>query len=147
MQPAPFLLETIQNRTPVKGDRGSLGSLVVEPFQNDDEKDLWSRVVKAHHYLGFGRLFGHQIKYLARLGGQVVAALSVFPTGPKTPVPGRLDALERFGAVPLSSPDREQQPLPDPPDGRQVRRSPKILARFEQTVIIPTHGFTILLLE
>ena len=76
MPSSPSLQEDLQNRTPVKGDLGTLGSLVVEPVQNDGEKDLWSRMVKTHHYLGFGRLFGHQIKYLARLGGQVVAALS-----------------------------------------------------------------------
>lgn len=76
MQPTPSMQENLRNRTPVKGDLKTLGLLVVEPVRNDDEKDLWARMVKAHHYLGFGRLFGHQIKYLARLGGQVVAALS-----------------------------------------------------------------------
>lgn len=42
MQPTPFFWENIQNQTPVKGN---LGSLVVEPVQNDDEKDLCSQVL------------------------------------------------------------------------------------------------------
>ncbi|EQD50541.1 hypothetical protein B1A_13409, partial [mine drainage metagenome] len=49
---------------------------VVRPVRDKDENILWNRLVKAHHYLGFGKLLGHQIKYFAFLGKDPVAALS-----------------------------------------------------------------------
>jgi hypothetical protein len=60
----------------LEGDLGAFGPVVVRPVRDKDENILWNRLVKAHHYLGFGKLFGHQIKYFAFLGKDPVAALS-----------------------------------------------------------------------
>lgn len=60
----------------VKGDLSQFGPVTVRPIQGSDENLLWKRLVQIHHYLGFGKLFGHQIKYFAFLGKTLVAALS-----------------------------------------------------------------------
>ena len=58
------------------GELKDFGPLTVRPVRDDEEDSLWKRFVRAFHYLGFGKLFGHQIKYFAFLGHTPVAALS-----------------------------------------------------------------------
>ena len=50
------------------GELKDFGPLTVRPVRDDEEDSLWKRFVRAFHYLGFGKLFGHQIKYFAFLG-------------------------------------------------------------------------------
>jgi len=69
--------EKIESEAPVlTGELGELGPLVVRPVRDEEEDGLWKRFVRTLHYLGFGKLFGHQIKYFAFLGHIPVAALS-----------------------------------------------------------------------
>ena len=69
--------EKIEADSPVlTGELGELGPLIVRPVRDDEEDGLWKRFVRLFHYLGFGKLFGHQIKYFAFLGHTPVAALS-----------------------------------------------------------------------
>jgi len=74
MSPLP---DTHSSELPVlEGPLSTFGAVVVRPVRDLEENLLWKRLVKAHHYLGFGKLFGHQIKYFAFLGKTPVAALS-----------------------------------------------------------------------
>jgi SRSO17 transposase len=43
---------------------------------NSSEEPLWDELVRRHHYLGYRRLLGHRLKYLAFIRDQPVAALS-----------------------------------------------------------------------
>jgi SRSO17 transposase len=43
---------------------------------NSSEEPLWDELVRRHHYLGYRRLLGHRLKYLAFIREQPVAALS-----------------------------------------------------------------------
>jgi len=43
---------------------------------HSEMEPLWDRLVRGYHYLGYQRLLGHRLKYLAFLEGRPVAALS-----------------------------------------------------------------------
>lgn len=55
--------------------RGDLRAVVVRPVE-DDEEPRWLELMRAHHYLGFGKSQGKRIFYVATLDGQWVALLS-----------------------------------------------------------------------
>ncbi|MDR1051159.1 MAG: DUF4338 domain-containing protein, partial [Deltaproteobacteria bacterium] len=41
-----------------------------------DSEALWDQMVRQYHYLGFGKMIGQHVKYLAYVGSRPVAALS-----------------------------------------------------------------------
>ncbi len=49
-----------------------LSSLVVRPIRPGEE-EIWNQLMSRHHYLGFGRLVGESLKYVALLQEQWVA--------------------------------------------------------------------------
>lgn len=65
------------------GTLEKLGPVVLEPVEPGSERcDLWDRLVREHHPLGYKRLPGRQIKYLAFAGTTPVAALSFSGAAP-----------------------------------------------------------------
>jgi len=63
-----------------------LGELAVRPIQAQEEGE-WDRLMAAHHYLGFQKLVGETLKYVAELEGRWVALLgwgsAAFKCGPR----------------------------------------------------------------
>lgn len=64
---------------PIKTFLGSLKSLrpiTLELVSGSDLEPVWDYLVKQYHYLGYQKLLGHRLKYLALVGEHPVAALS-----------------------------------------------------------------------
>ncbi len=64
---------------PLKSFCGSLqsfGPVKLELVSHSRIEPLWDSLVRRYHYLGYQRLLGHRLKYLAFLQGHPVAALS-----------------------------------------------------------------------
>ena len=64
---------------PLKSFCGSLRSLApvkLELVSHSPFEPLWDSLVRQYHYLGYRRLLGHRLKYLAFIQGHPVAALS-----------------------------------------------------------------------
>ncbi|MEW6523300.1 MAG: Druantia anti-phage system protein DruA [Bacillota bacterium] len=53
----------------------ALNSLVVRPIRPDEEP-TWNTLMATHHYLGFERLVGESLKYVALLEGEWVALIA-----------------------------------------------------------------------
>lgn len=60
----------------LEGDLKTLGPVVVRPVRDKEEDELWTRLVRLHHYLGIGTLHGRHLKYFAFVGHEPVAVLS-----------------------------------------------------------------------
>ncbi|MHB1287436.1 MAG: IS701 family transposase [Leptospirales bacterium] len=77
-QPAPSAAPPV-----LWGTLEGLGPLTIEPVEPGSEAaDLWDQTVREHHPLGYKRLPGRQIKYLARVNDTVVGALSFSASAP-----------------------------------------------------------------
>ena len=63
----------------------NLNRLVVRPI-TDRERDMWDRLMKEHHYLGFKHLVGESIRYVALLDDRWVGLLG-FCSGTFTSAP------------------------------------------------------------
>jgi hypothetical protein len=66
-------------KRPVETLWGSLKSLrpiTLELVSGSDLEPVWDYLVKQYHYLGYQKLLGHRLKYLALVGEHPVAALS-----------------------------------------------------------------------
>lgn len=65
---------------------GDLRSVVVRPIEPTEEA-RWDSLMSQHHYLGFERLVGESLKYVAHVNGQWLALLgwgtSAFQCGPR----------------------------------------------------------------
>lgn len=61
---------------PIEGKLNELSAVSVRPVSRGDLEPLWNKLLRQHHYLGFGKLLGHQLKYLAFMDERPVAALS-----------------------------------------------------------------------
>jgi len=63
-----------------------LSSLIVRPIKPEEE-DAWDELMSRHHYLGFERLVGESLKYVALLHGEWVALIgwgtSAFKCAPR----------------------------------------------------------------
>ena len=71
----------------VLGTLKDLGAVKVEPVEPGSEKEtLWDALVREHHPLGYKRLPGRRIKYIAWVGEEPVAALSFSGPVPKIEV-------------------------------------------------------------
>ncbi len=58
------------------GSLKSLRPIALELVSGSDLEPVWDYLVKQYHYLGYQKLFGHRLKYLALSGEHPVAALS-----------------------------------------------------------------------
>jgi SRSO17 transposase len=67
------------SKRPVRTFLGSLKTLRpinLELVSGSDLEPVWDYLVKQYHYLGYQKLLGHRLKYLALVGEHPVAALS-----------------------------------------------------------------------
>ena len=67
------------SKRPIRTFLGSLKSLrpiTLELVSGSDLEPVWDYLVKQYHYLGYQKLLGHRLKYLALVGEHPVAALS-----------------------------------------------------------------------
>ena len=58
------------------GSLKSLRPITLELVSGSDLEPVWDYLVKQYHYLGYQKLLGHRLKYLALVGEHPVAALS-----------------------------------------------------------------------
>lgn len=75
----PLLTDFQPSLFPLKSFCGSLQSLApvrLERVSHSRFEPLWDVLVRQYHYLGYQRLLGHRLKYLAFLQGHPVVALS-----------------------------------------------------------------------
>jgi SRSO17 transposase len=68
--PCPFLTE------PLRGRLQSFAPVKLELVSQSPFEPLWDSLVRQYHYLGYQRLLGHRLKYLAFIQDRPVAALS-----------------------------------------------------------------------
>ena len=61
---------------PISGSLNSLPPITLEVVSGSPLESLWDQLVKQYHYLGYQRLLGHRLKYLAFIQNRPVAALS-----------------------------------------------------------------------
>ena len=69
----PFLEKPIET---LFGTLKSLRPITLELVSGTDLEPVWDYLVKQFHYLGYQKLLGHRLKYLALVGEHPVAALS-----------------------------------------------------------------------
>ena len=62
--------------SPIRGAVHTVPPITVAVASHSPAEPLWDRLVRGYHYLGFQKLLGHRLKYLAFLQGRPVAALS-----------------------------------------------------------------------
>ena len=62
--------------SPIRGDLRTWPPITLEVASHSHAEPLWDQLVRGYHYLGYHRLLGHRLKYLAFLQGRPVAALS-----------------------------------------------------------------------
>jgi SRSO17 transposase len=62
--------------SPLCGAVHTLKSVTLQIASESKLELLWDHLVRNHHYLGYQRLLGHRLKYLAFMEGRPVAALS-----------------------------------------------------------------------
>ena len=74
----------------ILGTLKDLGKVTVMPVDpGSREEDLWDALMREHHSLGYKKLPGRRIKYIAWVGKQPVAALSFSGSAPKIEVRDR----------------------------------------------------------
>jgi hypothetical protein len=72
LPPVPAVIST----EGIAGELIEFGPAAVKPVSGSNWEPLWDRWVNRHHYLGYRRLLGHRLKYLAFIKDRPVAALS-----------------------------------------------------------------------
>jgi len=68
--------ESPLDTAPMQGAVHTVASITVEVVSHSPRESLWDRLVRGYHYLGYQKLLGHRLKYLAFLQGRPVAALA-----------------------------------------------------------------------
>ena len=68
--PSPFPQE------PLRGPLYSFAPVEIEVVSHSSREPLWDSLVRQYHYLGYQKLLGHRLKYLAFIQDRPVAALS-----------------------------------------------------------------------
>jgi SRSO17 transposase len=61
---------------PITNQLHNLPPVSVKLISESDLEPLWNQLVRSYHYLGYQKLIGHRLKYLALIEDQPVAALS-----------------------------------------------------------------------
>src|SRR5574341_143080 len=74
LRPAPA--EGSIDTSPLRGAVHTLPPITVAVASHSPAEALWDQLVRGYHYLGYQKLLGHRLKYLAFLEGRPVAALS-----------------------------------------------------------------------
>ena len=69
----PLLEKPIE---PIRGTLASFLPVALELVSGSSLEPLWDNLVKQYHYLGYQRLLGHRLKYLAFIKDRPVAAFS-----------------------------------------------------------------------
>jgi hypothetical protein len=64
------------DKTLVTGDLNDFDPVCVELVTGSDWEPVWDQLVRNYHYLGYQRLLGHRLKYIAFIDNRPVAALS-----------------------------------------------------------------------
>jgi hypothetical protein len=81
----PFTSKTVYHRKkmshsidtePITGDLRNFEPVRLKLVNDRTVESLWDQLVSLHHYLGYRRLLGHRLKYLAFIGQRPVSALS-----------------------------------------------------------------------
>jgi len=72
LPPVPAVINT----DAIAGVLSDFGPATVAPISGSPWEPLWDQWVSRHHYLGYQRLLGHRLKYLAFFKDRPVAALS-----------------------------------------------------------------------
>ena len=62
--------------SPIIGAVHELPAVTIAVASQTDLEIVWDQLVRRHHYLGYKKLLGHRLKYLAFMGERPVAALS-----------------------------------------------------------------------
>ena len=62
--------------TPLRGSLNSFSPVTLETVSQSPWEPIWDQLVEQYHYLGFQKLLGHRLKYLAFIQDQPAAALS-----------------------------------------------------------------------
>ena len=75
-RPASAVLEWPLEVAPLECSLGELGPLEIRQVRRTAEEGLFDRLLQNHHYLGYTRPVGEQLKYLVYGGGQPVACLA-----------------------------------------------------------------------
>jgi len=55
--------------SPLRGAVHTWPPITVEVASHSPAEPLWDQLVRGHHYLGYQKLLGHRLKYLACLQG------------------------------------------------------------------------------
>ena len=63
------------DQTPIEGCLAALGPLEIRLVRRTEGEDLFARLLKEHHYLGYSRPVGEHLKYLVLAGERPVACL------------------------------------------------------------------------
>ncbi|HEY7677408.1 MAG TPA: IS701 family transposase [Candidatus Methylomirabilis sp.] len=74
LRPAPA--EGSIDTSPIRGDLRTWAPITVAVASHSPAEPLWDQLVRRYHYLGYQKLLGHRLKYLAFVPGRPVAALS-----------------------------------------------------------------------
>lgn len=74
LRPAPD--EHGIDSSPIRGAVHTVPPITIEVASHAPGEPLWDALVRGYHYLGYHKLLGHRLKYLAVLQGRPVAALS-----------------------------------------------------------------------
>ena len=61
---------------PIIGDLKNFEPVTLKLVTDQSLESLWDQLVSRYHYLGYRRLLGHRLKYLAFIGKRPVSALS-----------------------------------------------------------------------
>jgi len=61
---------------PITDELSSLPPVLIKLISGSALEPLWDQLVRHHHYLGYQKLLGHRLKYLAFIEDRPVAALS-----------------------------------------------------------------------
>ncbi|MBI4573508.1 MAG: DUF4338 domain-containing protein, partial [candidate division NC10 bacterium] len=59
--------------SPLRGAVHTVPPITVQVASHSPVEPLWDQLVRGYHYLGYHKLFGHRLKYLAFLEGRPVA--------------------------------------------------------------------------
>lgn len=62
--------------TPIEGSLAALGPLEIRLVRRAEGEDLFARLLKEHHYLGYSRPVGEHLKYLVLAAGRPVACMA-----------------------------------------------------------------------
>jgi SRSO17 transposase len=64
------------DQSPIEGQLSDFRSIKVDLISESNLEPLWDQLVSEYHYLGYQRLLGHRLKYIAFINHRPVAALS-----------------------------------------------------------------------